>query len=117
MDDNDVVKFDQFIERVWGIKPPKSERDVVIVKNTNVTQTNNQVKVQEAIDRPIKKDVDAENKKTSNINPEKKISKTIIEKTIGMTKKITNIEEVKDENIKPKNSLLNGIDFEDNSEE
>ena len=25
MDEGDVVKFDQFLERVWGIKPPKKE--------------------------------------------------------------------------------------------
>ena len=91
MDDTDVVKFDEFLERVWGIKPPHSERDVA--KNVSTNNDNNKIKeniektanvmnqnidrpinkVNETIDRPIKKE-SLETKKT-NLNINKTINK------------------------------------------
>ena len=36
MDDSDVVDFDKFLERNWGIKPPKLDDDTNTENSTEV---------------------------------------------------------------------------------
>ena len=98
MDDADVVRFDEFLERVWGIKPPESERDIKTNKaiasslnnfNSNIDKQIN--KEQQNIDRPI-------NKMSENIDrPIKKENIGMKKPNINMDKTINKINEKKDE--------------------
>ena len=40
MDDSDVVDFDKFLERNWGIKPPKLDDDTNTENSTEVETKN-----------------------------------------------------------------------------
>ncbi|MGN1299397.1 MAG: hypothetical protein ACI4UE_05390 [Candidatus Scatovivens sp.] len=121
MDDDDIIKFDEFLERNWGIKPPKVARDEA-VKKVPVNEENKS-KMQENIDIPINKTIDKSEdrpiKKENNTKQQlNNLSDKIIKKTIGISKKIINKsedkEDKKEEDVqKPiRNSLLDGIDFE-----
>ena len=41
MDDNDVIEFDKFLERNWGIKASNSERSKAIMRKRMMKMPNN----------------------------------------------------------------------------
>ena len=129
MDDSDVGAFDAFLERNWGIKPPKMpkyedgdtelettpvEPIKVPVSNENVSEKQNET-VQTSASPVVEKE---------NLDINKNVEKSqdnsahrVIRRNIGMKKNTNNTS--KDDITKNdigtvgRNSLLNGIDLDD----
>ena len=133
MDDNDVVAFDAFLERNWGIKPPKiqnyaeeentlePEKVAVKVENTNV-QTENQ-NVNTTVNTsatPVNEANVTKTNKGNVANTENKAENSnhrVIRRNIGIRKneKNNSENEINKNNLGTvgRNSILNGIDLED----
>ena len=130
MDDSDVGAFDAFLERNWGIKPPKMpkyedgdtelettpvEPIKVPVSNENITASQNET-VQTSASPVVEKENTNANVNKNTEKPQDNSAHRVIRRNIGMKK---NTNPSKDEITKNdvgtvgRNSLLNGIDLDD----
>ena len=128
MDDNDVVAFDAFLERNWGIKPPKmpqyeeeAKKEAVQASATPVVE-----KVEEKVSNVVNTQNEQHNvQKEVNTNIENKANNQVqhraIRRNIGMRKTpaqgtSTSKDGIDKNNLGTvgRNSLLNGIDLDDN---
>ena len=133
MDDNDVVAFDAFLERNWGIKPPKiqnyaeeentlePEKVAVKVENTNVQTENQNVNTTVNTSATPVNEANVTKTNKGNVgNTENKAENSnhrVIRRNIGIRKneKNNSENEINKNNLGTvgRNSILNGIDLED----
>ena len=137
MDDSDVGAFDAFLERNWGIKPPKMpnyaeeentlepEKVAVKVENTNA-QTENQ-NVNATVNTsatPVNEANVTKTNKGNVANTENKAENSnhrVIRRNIGIKKSENNNaeDEINKNNLGTvgRNSILNGIDLDDENDD
>ena len=132
MDESDVVKFDQFLERVWGIKPPKQSDYEYVEEELG----KEKAPVVETVAQPIRETTNSQNainstdsekiKRQQQVNAERVTSKNSV-RQMNMRRQAAEAarratQRDINEQQKPKttegiSSILNGIDVDDNNEE
>ncbi len=137
MDDSDVGAFDAFLERNWGIKPPKMpnyaeeentlepEKVAVKVENTNVQTENQNVNTTvNASATPVSEANATKTNKGNVTNTENKPENSnhrVIRRNIGIKKNENNNseDEINKNNLGTvgRNSILNGIDLDDENDD
>ena len=95
MDENDVVKFDEFLERVWGIKPPKqAEYEYQEEELTNTPKIEE--KTVETAANPVRPDSEQKNielnSKLTNQSINRSTSNAVNNVTNNTVNKTTNNE-------------------------
>ena len=136
MDDSDVGAFDAFLERNWGIKPPKMpnyveeentlepERVAVKVENTNVqAEKQNTNATVNTSARPVSEEKNVNTNRVNTANTERNTetpNHRVIRRNIGIRKnENNNSEEINKNNLGTvgRNSILNGIDLDDENDD
>lgn len=119
MEESDMVKFDEFLERVWGIKPPKSLDAEATEKNEthNTLEVSAEVSNEEISKEDLIPSIDDDEKKTEEVKKqERPVRRTAIRRAPETASTSRNQENVKkSQTSKSKNgnvsSILNGVDL------